>query len=408
MTRVPIEALDDRGDGVAIVNGSRRSVPFAAPGDALEIGADGSANLLASSPERARPPCPLFGHCGGCTHQHLADARYEAWKRGRLVEAFARVGLAPSVEPMVRAPLASRRRATLTARRDGKGVRVGYFARGSHAVVDVPSCPALAPRLGAALPALRDLARQALGDAQEVRMVATLCANGIDAALTRSVRRTRGRRGRDRGGPRLASDAQDVVRISLDGETLIEREAPLVSFTGVEVAFPSGAFLQASAEAEAALQQAVLAATEGARSIADCFSGLGTFALPLARRASVLAVEADGRALEALDGAARRASALRPVRTLRRDLQRHPLAVSELAAFDAVVFDPPRAGAQALARSLGASEVARVVAVSCEPSTLARDCAILVEGGYKITQVLPVDQFVATPHIEAVAVLRRT
>lgn len=403
----PVSGLSPRGNGVAHGPRGRLEIPFAAPGDRVRLADGAVAGLDPVSPHRAEPPCPLFGRCGGCSVQHLDDATYAAWKSARVAEAFAARSLAAPVAPLVRSPLASRRRATLTAVRSGTRTLVGYRARGSHELVDVPACPALDPRLAAALPALRDLAARAA--APQARLTATLCANGIDVAITRPAAKGRGstrRRNRPAGPPMLDAADPAVLRVTLDGEPLWTREAPVLRFGEALVTPPPAAFLQPTIAGEAALTALVEEGTAGARRIADLFAGIGTFALPLSRRAAVLAVELDGEALTAL-AAARRPAGLRPVETLRRNLVQHPLAPSELDRFDAVVFDPPRAGARQLAASLAGSRVPQVVAVSCEPSTLARDCALLVAGGYTLTQVTPVDQFVATAHIEAVAFLRR-
>lgn len=401
-------ALDDAGRGVVP---GLAPVPYTAPGDRVVVGADGVA-VEALSPHRAEPPCPLFGRCGGCSVQHLADDLYAEWKAARVARALAAAGVPAPMTALRRSPLASRRRATFTATRRGGRFVFGYHGRRSHEVVDVASCPALAPELNAALPALRALAGETVAARGEARLTATLCDNGVDAALSlpraAPAKRGRGRRRETKPAPlMLASEDPAIVRITADGETLLMREAPAVRFAGSTVTPPPGAFLQATREGEAALMRAVTEAAQGAARVADLFCGIGTFALPLARHASVLAVEGDAAAVAALEAAARPAGA-KPLAVQRRNLFAHPLSAKELSGFDAVVFDPPRAGAAAQAHVLAGSDVPTVVAVSCEPATLARDCAILREGGYTITQVTPVDQFVASAHIEAVAVLRRT
>jgi len=361
--------------------------------------------------------CPLFTRCGGCSLLHLSDEAYAARKVGHVAKAFAAHGLAPDIAPLVTVPLASRRRATFTAQAVGNRMVVGYQSPRSHELVDVTACPALAPPLQEALPAIRAVAEQAAWQQGRARITATLCHNGVDLALTRPApvqktvqKKKRHRRERERGTampPPLATDDPAVIRLAVDGEPLMVREPPVVRFDGVDVPFPPGAFLQASLQGEAALQALVVAAAKGVGTVLDAFCGLGTFAAPLSRHGRVTAVEADGGALAALAEGMAHAQGRRPVETLKRDLMRFPLAPRELAGFDLAVFDPPRAGAQGLARSLAGSAVARVVAVSCAPDTLARDCAILAESGYKITQVTPVDQFVGTDHIEAVATMRR-
>ncbi len=414
MTTFPVDALDHAGDGLATVEGRRRAVPFALPGDHVRLG-DDTLELVPGSPHRVAPPCPLFSRCGGCRMLHADDALYAAWKVDLLREAFAAAGLAAPIGPMARSPLSGRRRMTMSAKADSQGARAGYFARASHDIVDVERCPALAPALDAALPSLRAIALGAAHAHGEARLVATLCDNGIDVVLDTPRKKppkpARGRR-KARAAPPpppLPPPVDDpaILRLTVDAEMRFTREPPTIALGGVAVPFPPGAFIQATSAGEAALTAAVLAGVGTATPVLDAFCGLGTFALPLSRTAAVDAIDSDGPAIAALEAAARHLRGRRPVTAIRRDLMRHPLGPQELARFGAVVFDPPRAGAKALAEALAASTVPVVVAVSCEPRTLARDCAILVQGGYQITQVHPVDQFVATAHIESVAWLRR-
>lgn len=369
----------------------------------------GTPALSAAEAEAGRAVCPLFGRCGGCSTLHLADADYAAAKVARVSDALAARGLAPPIGALRRAPLASRRRATFTAVAGGGGVVVGYQAARSHEVVDVPACPALAPALQAALPAIREAASEAAATAGRARAVATLCHNGIDLSVTLERPPNRKGRGKRRPPPPpITTTDPRIVRLSVDGEAVLQREPPVVRFDGVDVPFPPGAFLQASREGEAHLQALVLDGAAGAEHALDAFCGLGTFAIPLTRFARVTAVEVDGAALSALAAGHARARGRHPLATVKRNLMSHPLSPEELRGHDVAVFDPPRAGAEGLARALAASAVPRIVAVSCEPVTLARDCAILASGGYTITQVIPVDQFVGSDHIEAVAILERS
>lgn len=405
-----VERLNARGEGIVRRNGGTVAVPLALPGDRVSFDPDGKASIAPLSQMRVAPPCPLHETCGGCGLQHLAPAAYAHFKRALVADALAAAGVSAPDVALHAEPLASRRRVTLTAVRDGRTVRVGYHRRASHDVVDVPACPAIAPLLQEALSDVRSLAAALCRERERLRLTVTLCDNGLDVSLA-SQRAARPRSARRGHGPLAASEAvhnapPSIVRVCLDGEVLLQREAPLLSLGPAVVQLPPGAFTQASAGAERTMQRMVRAGVQGATRVADCFAGVGTFTLPLARRASVTAVESDAHALLALNEAAR-VPGLKPVQTLRRDLFRDPLSAGELAAFDAVVFDPPRAGAAALCEQLAKSTVARVVAVSCEPQTFARDCAILCAAGFKITQLAAVDQFVATPHIEAVAVLRR-
>jgi 23S rRNA (uracil1939-C5)-methyltransferase len=260
------------------------------------------------------------------------------------------------------------------------------------------------------LPAIRDIGADAVATAGRARLVVTLCHNGVDLSVNLDrapAPKGRGRR-KSAAPPPLMTADERIVRLSVDGETVLQREAPVVRFDGVDVPFPPATFLQASLEGESALQELVLGAAKGAEVALDAFCGLGTFAIPLTRFARVTAVEVDGDALAALSAGHARASGRKAVASLKRDLMRHPLGPEELRGYDVAVFDPPRAGAEGLARSLAAAAIPRIVAVSCEPVTLARDCAILAEAGYTITQATPVDQFVGTDHIEVVAILERT
>lgn len=409
MTLFDVTALAPSGDGVVVTGEGRRLVPLALPGDRVAITGE-EVTIEPASPARVAPPCPVFGVCGGCRMLHADDELYATWKVGLLREAFAAAGLAPPIAPMARSVLPSRRRITLSAKVERGRVRAGYFARASHDIVDVTACPALEPALDAALPAIREIAIAAAHRAGEARLTATLCDNGIDVALAAAPppRRTKGKaKRRPQHEPPPTLDHPALVRLSRGGEILLARETPVVALGGVPVAFPPGAFIQATRAGEAALVAAVRDATDGAKTILDAFCGLGTFALPLSQGAAVTAVDVDGPAIAALEEAARHLKGRPPLKAQRRDLMRHPMGPAELAPFEAVVFDPPRAGAKGLAEALAASTVPLVVAVSCEPRTLARDCAILVAAGYEISGVRPVDQFVATAHIEAVATLRR-
>ncbi|MEM8852807.1 MAG: RNA methyltransferase, partial [Pseudomonadota bacterium] len=282
-----ILSLDDDGHGRTA---SGEAFPMTVPGDRVVVDGDGRVTLIDPSPQRATPPCPLFGQCGGCSHQHLSDTLYADWMVGRVERAFARKGLTPPIKDLVRSPLAARRRVTLTAERTGEGIRVGYTQSRSHTVVDVTQCPAMAPPLAACLPALRTLAADAAGASGSARLTATLCANGVDAALTTpkpKPKKGRTKRRPDARPPPLATASDAIIRIALNGETLLQRDTPVVRFDGVDVPLPPGAFLQATREGEDGLIKAVREGVGTALRVADCFSGLGTFAAPLSRTASV-------------------------------------------------------------------------------------------------------------------------
>ncbi|MEM6848824.1 MAG: hypothetical protein AAF580_12250 [Pseudomonadota bacterium] len=412
MTVLVVDRLDHNGGGVALSpDGLRTIIPGALPGETLQL-TDTEPLYFSRSDHRTEPPCPLFGDCGSCSAQHMSSELYGSWKSGLVRTAFRDAGLTDiPLSALRRAPLASRRRVTLTVA-DGK---VGYHRRASHDLLDVRACPALDPALAKALPAIRATA-QNLAAGGTLRLTATLVENGIDLAATRppapkptrksGPRKRRGRARRPAPPPDLLP-AGNIVRITLDSDVVLQREDPVVRLGGALVPFPPSAFLQASQAGERFLTDAVLEPLADAHSVVDLFCGLGTFTLPLARTAKVLAVENGAAPLAALASAASQAHGRKPITTLRRDLIRDPMAPSEFAGHDSVIFDPPRAGALAQAKALAKSHVPLLVAVSCNPKTLARDCAILIDAGYKITQVVPVDQFVATAHIEVVATLRR-
>jgi 23S rRNA (uracil1939-C5)-methyltransferase len=328
---------------------------------------------------------------------------YREWKRGRVVQALKSRGIDAEVAPLVPCAPGQRRRVTLSARRVAERMLLGYNRELSHSIVDIVECPMARPEIVAALEPLRSLAKLLCGTEKSFRLAVTVTASGLDISVQGCgslARRTRN----------AASDftlRAGFARLSVDGEIVVEPRKPVVMFGDVEVAPPPGAFLQAVAAAEETMAGIVRAHLAKARRVADLFCGAGAFALRLARGAEVRAVEADAAALAALDRGFRFASGLKRVTAERRDLFVRPLPAKELDAFDGIVFDPPRAGAEAQARQIARSDVPLVAAVSCNPGTLARDLAILVEGGYAIVDVTPVDQFLWSPHVEAVALLAR-
>lgn len=403
-----VSAIGAGGDGIARLDGETFFVPLTAPGDRIVADVRGERGQLVEvvepSADRAEPPCPHYGECGGCTLQHISAASYQRWKRDRIVDALRKAGLtdAPVAEPVMTPP-GTRRRATLGYRR---GV-LGFKRRRSETLIGIPSCVILHPGIATRLPQLAKLIAALTDEAGDATV--TLCSNGIDLAIaTPNPTRELYRRLSD--VINLANEA-GVVRTTVNDETLFEGELPRIVIDGFTVTPPPGGFLQASAEGEAALIEIVREATQGARKIADLFCGCGTFALPLSRRAPVRAFDSDAASVGALQQASaaaqRGGKSSKPVIAERRNLFERPLQVGELSAFDCVVIDPPRAGARAQAEALSVSTVDRVISVSCNPSTFARDAAILSHGGYSLRAVTPVDQFVYASHIELVAVFDR-
>lgn len=416
---VVIEELGGRGDGVAWRDGRPVFVPLALPGERLILRVTGEragglkaeiVELLEESKDRRAAPCPHFGPCGGCTVQHLAEERYLDWKHDQVPRALARRGLpTDGVRPLLRVPAGSRRRASLAARQQGEAVLLGFRERDSHRIVDIDHCLLLTPGLTALLPVLRRELAGLLPQGESAGLALCETDSGVDLLI--ESRQALGLEARER----LAAlgEACDLARLSWSApgeepEPVVQRRQPRVSFAGIPVTPPPGAFLQPSREGEALLTGLVLEALPaGSKAVADLFAGCGTFTFALAAERNVRAFEGDGPALDALEAAARLAGLHGRVGTERRDLARRPVSAGELEGIDALVFDPPRAGARDQCVEIAASALGAVVAVSCNPNTFARDARILVEGGFRLDWVAPVDQFPWSGHVELVASFRR-
>lgn len=419
-----IDTLGAEGDGIATLpDGGKIFVPLALPGEtvrARRIGEHGGKavleEVLAASPDRAAPPCRHFGACGGCAMQHLAPRPYGAWKRDLLVRALTALAIpTDTVGPLVVVPPASRRRATWFARRGGDGtVAIGFLARASHDIVDMRECVVLAPQLVALLAPLRDLLGRMLPPGGRAEVVANLLDGGVDlllrmpGALPPPLRQMLVGFAAQRDLARLAWQAMARPGASAPfWEPIVERHPARVLFGTVAVALPPGAFLQATKQAEEILVGEAVTALAGAKRVADLFSGAGAFTFPLAARSQVHAVDGDKALIASLRAGADAAGFGGKVTTEVRDLLKRPLVAEELKKFDAVVFDPPRAGASSQAGRITATRIPLVVAVSCNPASFARDAKLLIDGGYRMEKVVPVDQFLWTPHLELVAVFRR-
>ena len=406
-TTLNVSVLGHRGDGIAETDTGPIYVSGALPGETVSAKiANGRATditFLTRSPQRIEPVCRHFEACGGCSVQHLASPAYLDWKRDLVGRALSDRGIKVSVEDTLAGTTGSRRRAVLTAARAGRHILIGYHEKASKRLVDISECPVLDRAIVSVLGGLKALAADLMPKKGELRITVLNTTAGLDVAFANADRNY------ERRIPSLSQKTidLDLARLSVNGEVLLEVRPPVLDMGGIAVVPPPGAFTQATRAAEDVLSDLVLAETRPAKTIADLFSGVGTFALRLAHHANVHAVEGDAAALKAFDTALRRAQGLKKVTFERRDLFRRPLVVEELEKFDAVVFDPPRAGAQAQAEYLAGSAVKTVIAVSCNPATLARDLRILIDGGYTLEKITPVDQFLFSPHIEAVAVLKR-
>ena len=406
-TRFAIDRLGGQGDGIANTETGPVFVPFTLPGEVVNAAREKDrATLMAvlePSPLRVEPACRHFGECGGCALQHLERAAYNDWKRVKVVDALKRERIETDVAATVPCQPASRRRVTLSARRTETGMLLGYNRAHSHTIIDIKECPIAVPEIVAALGRLKMLAGLICKTSQPFHLTVTQTASGLDIAAAESGKLADNAR-------TLASDfviREGFARLSVDGEIIVEPKKPTILFGDVPVFPPPGGFLQAVASAEAVMAELVAGHLGKAKKVADLFAGAGAFALRLAKKSEIHAVEGDGAALAALDRGFRFASGVKRITAEKRDLFRRPLTFKELNAFDGVVFDPPRAGAEDQSKQLARSDVPLVAAVSCNPVTLSRDLKILMGGGYKLKSVTPIDQFLWSPHVEAVALLEK-
>jgi len=406
-----IARLGSRGDGIADTAAGTIYVPYALPGETAEVepwpGHPDRRQLIkidVASSDRIVPICPHFGVCGGCALQHLATARYRDWKRALVVAALERAGLDAPVDDLVDAHGEGRRRAVFHSRVSARDViEVGFSALKAHHVVAIDHCPILAPGLAGAIEAAWAIAEAlaATHKPLDIQVTAT------DAGLDVDVRGSGALSAPDVTALARVAERRNLARLTRHGEIVAQRMLPTIRIGRAQLVLPPGAFLQATAAGEVNLARLVEANCGDANTVADLFCGVGPFALRLAERARVTAADNSADAITALERAAAGTRGLKPVPAQVRDLFRSPLVPAELKQFDAVVFDPPRQGAEAQARELAASIVPAVVAVSCNPTTFARDARILVDGGYRLLRVTPVDQFLYSAHVEVVACFKK-
>ena len=404
MDEYVIERLGRQGDGIAPgpVFVARALVGERVAG---KVKADRIAapRILSSSPQRVAAPCRHFKACGGCVMQHASDDLVAAWKTQIVRDALERHAITTELRPILTSPPRSRRRAKYSARRTKSGAIAGFHARGSDTLIDVVDCPLVVPALADAPALCRALAIAGASRKGEITVQCTATASGLDVMvedgkpLDRDLMQTL---------PAIAR-LHRVARLIWSGELVAQDEPPVHRIDGVTVTLPPGAFLQATDHGERALQACVQEALRDAKSAVDLFAGCGTFALSLSQHMPVTAVEGDRDMTRALQDAANHAGLTYPVTTATRDLFRDPLIAAELNRFDAVVLDPPRAGARAQCAELAASTVNRIAYVSCDPESFARDTAALIASGYRLKWVQPVDQFRWSAHVELAALLER-
>ncbi|MFN3722404.1 MAG: class I SAM-dependent RNA methyltransferase [Paracoccaceae bacterium] len=397
-----INRLGHLGDGIAQGENGPVFVAGMLPGEVVEGDLEGdrlvNTRIVTPSAARIKPPCAHARTCGGCLMQHASDAMVADWKTAHVEGALAGQGLHAPFRPILTSPPRSRRRATFAARRTKGGSMIGFHARGSDALVQIPNCLLVHPDLMAAMPGLEELVRLGGSRSQEVSLMVTRAIGGPDVVVT-------GGKPLD-GALRLelarVVEAHAMARLTWDGETVALRATPIQTIGKARVAPPAGAFLQATEHGEKALTETVLEALGPQKKVVDLFAGVGTFALPIAEMAEVHAVEGDPAMVAALDKASRNTEGLKPIRSEARDLFRRPLEPDEFKNVTGVVIDPPRAGAEAQMRCLAQTKVPVIAMVSCNPVTFARDAKTLVQAGYRLDWVQVVDQFRWSAHVELV------
>lgn len=411
-----IEILDSNGQGSVNLRDKRIQVPYTLPGD--RIGwpiKDSELNIIQPSPHRIKPPCAAFGRCGGCQVQHMEHSAYLEWKQGLLSPLVDALNLSEVVKPMISMKPGSRRRVVFAASKPTGSTLFGFSARKSNQIIPIDTCLVAHREISQHIQLLRSISDPLLGQGESLRMCVILCDNGLDVSISRKMR-SNPKRGKKRSQSNPGIDpnvinlalAPPIARFVVDGELVAENRRPVLNMGRAQVCPPPGGFLQASEEAEHFMAEMVVSHLQDCKTTADLFCGVGSFALPLANHSKVLAADSDKASIAALGGAWRHCGGkLKAIETQCRNLFSNPIQHSELNAFDGAVFDPPRAGAPAQTHQLARSKIKKLVAISCNPHTLLVDLNILIDAGYRVEALQPIDQFLFTPHLEIVALLRR-
>lgn len=405
MTEITIETLGAAGDGVAP---GPIYAPFTLPGEVVNAevndGRMDAPKIVTPSSDRVSAPCPHFRRCGGCALQHASDSFVADWKRQQVIDALAARGVkGVDIRQTITSPARSRRRATFAARRTKKSVQIGFHGRKSDEIIALTTCEVVHPDLMAAFPAIEACADLGASRKSALRATVTATENGLDLSIE--------------GGKPLEkqtlldaaalADAHDLARLTWNGEILVTRRPPNQRIGPALVAPPPGGFLQATADGEAALLDAAREAIGAPPKLVDLFSGSGAFSIPFADRTEVHAVEGDAALLTALTKGWKAVGGLARITTETRDLFRRPLLAEELNAYPAAIIDPPRAGARAQMEQLAASTIRTIASLSCDAGSFARDARTLIDGGYRLDWVQPVDQFRWSPHVEIAAKFSR-
>ena len=415
MTEEQILRVSELGrhcDGIATEddqeNPTRQFVPYALPGELVRVKSDGKRaaiiEVIEPSEDRIEAFCPHFTKCGGCASQHFADAPYKTWKRSIVETALRNKDHDVPVDELIDAHGDGRRRVTFHVTFDNNKIQVGFMQARSRALINMDTCPILAPGLSKGTDAARVLATAFQKDAHPLDIAITDTPQGMDC----DVRGARKFEYQTHISIADAAEECDLARVSIDGVMSLERRKPIMNIGAAKVPLPTACFLQATAVGEETIAQLVLAELKNSKKVADLFCGIGPFALRLASTTAVYAADTSETAIAALDHATRFAKNLKLVEIAVRDLFRNPIFHIDLNRFDAIILNPARAGAEAQVEEISASEVPLVIYVSCDPASLARDAEILVDGGYTFERAIPVDQFKYSPHVETVAVFRRS
>jgi 23S rRNA (uracil1939-C5)-methyltransferase len=399
MNSVKIDRVGDKGDGLGSVNGTQVFVAKALPGEVVEFSRGKIIRILETSPDRVIPFCEKFDTCGGCKFQHWAQEPYAAWKIERLSAALSARGIKIEISDLIDAHGEGRRRASFHVRQhEGQWV-AGFMEAKSHDLVALETCPVLVPKLQNA-----PLVAASFGSLMGACDVSvTQADNGLDVAIKAE---------RAAVTKRIAGLAEimaqfNIARVSVNGEVAAQERVPVLKIGQANVQLPVQSFLQATALGEATLAGLIIAGLKKSKNIVDLFCGVGPFTFRLAQVAKIHGIDSDKAAVANLLQATRFVTGLKPITAEARDLFDNPLVPAELNEFDTVVFDPPRAGAEAQCRQLAKSKVKRVIAVACDIQSFARDAAILIQGGYRLERITPVDQFKYTSHLELVALFTR-
>ena len=406
MSEILIDKVGSLGDGMGQLNGQTVFVPDTLSGELVRASGEPPRmvleNILEESNNRIAPLCKHFGICGGCALQHMSDAAVLEWKRAEVKLAFSRTHIETKVEPCISSAAHSRRRVTFSALRTGGLVLLGFHRREGSEVLDIEHCPILMEKIESKFDQFRNVATTLIRGDEEIQIAVNACDNGLDLNLLLD---------QDPSEDMMAAFVRafaktQFLRAAINGDVVVEKEKPFVSFGNARVIPPPGGFLQAVKDAETAMAAIVCGHLKNRKRVVDLFSGCGTFSLRLAENSRVHAVETQSDALSALM-AASETDGLKSITSETRDLEELPLMASELKSFDGLCIDPPRAGAEPQIMEIAKASIRAIAYVSCNPTTLARDAAVLIKGGYILEKVTPIDQFVFSPHVEVVALFSK-